>query len=261
MKLIWISDIHLNFLNPENRKNFGELLGSSEGDAIVISGDIAESDSIIDIIENLEKDSGKPVYFVMGNHDFYGSSVKQTKKKVSHLNWLPKTDGIPIGKDTVLIGVDGWGDCRSGEFHNATIMMNDWIHIKELRAGYRKGMAALRRELQKLADEDAKDLEEKVNNAAKAFKNIIIVSHVPPFEDMALYAGRKSSPGTLPFYCSQVLGDTILTIAIENPKVNFLWLSGHTHSRAEYKPCNNLTGRVAQASYFNPQIEEIINVS
>jgi hypothetical protein len=59
---------------------------------------------------------------------------------------------------------------------------------------------------------------------------------------------------------SKILGESILPIAKAQPKIDFLWLSGHTHSRAKYKPCNNMTVKVAKAEYCSPQVEEIINV-
>jgi predicted phosphohydrolase len=263
MKLIWMSDIHLNFLNEELRLEFYMRVkeGRVEEDAIVVSGDIAESHNVVKFLGEMKEVVGIPIYFVLGNHDFYGSSVKKVREEVKKLDgWLGQAP-IELSKDTILLGVDGWGDCRNGDYENSRLTMSDWIYIDDLRKGYGKGMANLKKALQKLADADARKLKRNVLKAIeKGFKNIIIVTHVPPFEDVCLNAGRKSTPDGLPFFSSQCLGTAILPIAKKFPDIDFLWLSGHTHSRAVCNPCENMVVKVAKAVYFYPQIEEIIQI-
>lgn len=265
MKLIWASDVHLNFLhNEEDLRNEFYLQLKEAGDAnsvILLTGDIAEGENVAKYVEEMTNKTGKSVYFVLGNHDFYGSSVLAAKQSVKHLNYLPKNMGTPLSDDTILIGVDGWGDCRNGDYENSRLTMSDWLHINDLRKEYGRGMQCLKTQLMKLADMDAKKLERRVIKAIKdGFKRIIIATHVPPFEEVCLNAGKKSTPSGLPFFSSQCLGTTILPIAKKNPRVDFLWLSGHTHSRAKYKPCNNLTSKVAKADYFYPKIEETFQI-
>lgn len=257
MKLIWISDIHLNFLNERLRHEFYQKI--QKGDAVLITGDIAESQSVVQMVKEIEDATGLPVYFVLGNHDFYDSSVLAVKQSVKHLGYLPKNMGVPLSDTTILIGVDGWGDTRNGDYDGSHLTMNDWIYIDDLRTEYGKGMAKLKVILMKLADMDAKKLERRVFAALKkGYKRIIIATHVPPFEEVCLNAGKKGTASGLPFFSSKCLGDMILPIAKKNPKIDFIWLSGHTHSRAKYKPCNNLIVKVAKAVYYRPQIEEII---
>ncbi len=264
MKLIWISDVHLNFLEKfkEYRNNFYTKIKEAKGDAVVLTGDIAESHNVVMYLEEMEAAVSKPVYFVLGNHDFYGSSVKAVKASVRHLGHLPVyPSGVEINASTTLIGVDGWGDTRNGDYNNSRLTMNDWVYINDLRSEYGKGMASLKKKLMQLADSDAKKLERRVLKAVeKGYKKIIIATHVPPFEDVCLNAGKKSTSSGLPFFSSKCLGDAILPIAKKNPAVDFLWISGHTHSRAKYKPCNNMTCKVAKAEYYHPQIEEIIQI-
>lgn len=260
MKLIWASDVHLNFLNEAFRLEFYESIKKAQGDAVIISGDIAGSHNVAHIITEMSDAVGIPVYFVLGNHDYYGSPIKDVKNSVSHLNYLPK-EMVPLSDTTILIGVDGWGDCRNGDYDNSRMVMSDWIHIKDLNIPYMKGKEALKIKLQELADKDASLLKRYVKDAIKkGYTKIIIVTHVPAFEEASLYAGRKSGPDGLPFFSSKCLGDSILPLAKSAPKVDFLWLSGHTHSRAKYKPCNNMTVKVAKSEYYLPQIEECFNV-
>ncbi len=259
MKLIWMSDIHLNFLNKELREDFYGRL--PEGDLIIISGDIAESHNVVQMVQEMETAIGIPVYFVLGNHDFYGASVKAVKQSVKKLNYVPKSVYTHLNLHTALLGVDGWGDCRYGDYENSRLTMSDWLYIEDLRKGYGQGQAKLKEAIQYLADKDSRSLKRKVLKAINdGFSKIIIVTHVPPFEECCLYAGKKSTPDGLPFFSSKILGDTILPIAKKNPEIDFLWLSGHTHSRAKYKPCDNMTVKVAKSEYYFPQEEEVINV-
>ncbi len=259
MKLIWMSDIHLNFLQKSDREVFYQKVKGC-GDVIVISGDIAESHNFTQMITEMQEATKLPVSFVLGNHDFYGSSVKKVKAEAKKLDYLSHAP-VELTRDTIMIGVDGWGDCRNGDFENSRLVMNDWWYIDDLRKAHGKGMDELKIKLQQLADKDARALKSKLKEALSwSPKKVIIVTHVPPFEEACMYAGRKSTPSGLPFFSSQILGSTILPIAKKNPGVDFLWLSGHTHSRAKYKPCNNMSVRVAKSEYFNPQVEAIIDV-
>ena len=272
MKIIWCSDIHLNFLTELSRQEYYKKIAqasTSKSDVIVISGDIAESHCVIPFIKGMEAATGLLVCFVLGNHDFYGSSIKDVRKLSSKLDGYLAHHPVELFRDhTILLGVDGWGDCRYGDYENSHLTMSDWLYIDELRSAYgtrtylpRQGSDALKETLQDLADRDAKQLAKNVRKAVKSgYKRIIMVTHVPPFEEACLYAGKKSTPGGLPFFASKCLGEAILPIAKKNPDIDFLWLSGHTHSRAEYKPCDNMTVRVAKSEYYFPQIEDVFEL-
>lgn len=261
MKLIWCSDIHLNFLSETERRNFYSDLKNTHGEVIVVSGDIAESHNVVPMIQEMEQYTGKPVHFVLGNHDFYGASTRAVKRRVKPFGWLGGTSLVRLSDSAVLLGVDGWGDCRYGDYESSRLTMSDWIHIKDLRIGYRQGRDELKAAIQKLADADAVRLRRKVKSAIKqGYTKIIIVTHVPPFEQACLNAGRKSTADGLPFFASKCLGEAILPIAKKNPSIDFLWLSGHTHSRVSYSPYVNMKCKVADAQYYRPKIEEIFDV-
>lgn len=260
MKLIWCSDIHLNFLrNFDDRNDFYTCIKEADGDAVIVSGDIAESHNVVPLLKEMCDTTRLPVFFVLGNHDYYGSNIASVKRSLRHFSYLPRENYVALSESTALLGVDGWGDCRNGDYDNSRLTMSDWLHIEDLKKGHLHGMDKLKTVLQYLADKDARALKRKTLKAIKeGFKRIIIITHVPPFEEASLHAGRKSTPDGLPFFSSQILGSTILPIAKKNPGVDFLWLSGHTHSRVKYKACDNMVCKVAKAKYYYPQIEEVI---
>jgi len=78
MQLAWMTDIHLNFLEPLGRRRFLES-ARDQADAFVISGDIAESPSITGILTEMADVWQKPIHLVLGNHDFYRGSIGKTR--------------------------------------------------------------------------------------------------------------------------------------------------------------------------------------
>ena len=82
MKLAWLTDIHLNLVGADR---LWELMVAVErsADIVAISGDIAESPSVSEYLARMARFIRKPIYFVLGNHDFYGGSVANTRKQVS----------------------------------------------------------------------------------------------------------------------------------------------------------------------------------
>ncbi len=78
MKIAFCSDIHLNFLSSSVCVAFAMKLNESDADAIIITGDIAEAPSLPIVMEELQKNINKPIYYIHGNHDFYRGSFDST---------------------------------------------------------------------------------------------------------------------------------------------------------------------------------------
>jgi predicted MPP superfamily phosphohydrolase len=85
MRLAWTTDIHFNFLDDNERRSFLGSLATEPFDAIAISGDIGQSDSVVPHLRELDERLRRPIYFVLGNHDYYGGSIAETRREVSQL--------------------------------------------------------------------------------------------------------------------------------------------------------------------------------
>ena len=80
-RLAWFTDLHLNFLSDHQAEAFCTSLASTEADYFVISGDIGEARSLEHYLRLLESSLQRPLYFVLGNHDFYGGSIEFEREK------------------------------------------------------------------------------------------------------------------------------------------------------------------------------------
>src|SRR5438552_2568346 len=118
-RLAWITDVHLNFLGPSGAGAFLGALADTPSDAVLLSGDIGEAPDVAEHLAALDSAVRRPVYFVLGNHDFYRGSIAGVRSAVEalcaarpNLHWLPRAGVVPLTDETCLVGHDGWGDGR-----------------------------------------------------------------------------------------------------------------------------------------------------
>ena len=268
MKLAWLTDIHINFLEKNERLQFYKKIIRKKCDGILISGDIAEGNSIVDLLTEMADTIQKPLYFVLGNHDYYFSSVTGVIKDVTKLTkahsglfWLNIAGIQVLSENTILLGQDGWADGRLGDYQNSRVVLDDSRLIAELFQKKVLGKNQLLQKMQSLADIDAKKLKSNLFKAiSHNAKKIIVLTHVPPFKETCLYQGKISGDDWLPFFGSKAMGDVLLEIAQQNPDVEFLVLCGHTHGKACYSPLNNLMVKAGGAEYYKPAIQEVIEI-
>jgi predicted MPP superfamily phosphohydrolase len=266
MNLAWLTDIHLNFLDEEAREQFYRELANTHCDALLISGDIAEAPSVEDMLIEMVNQFKKPIYFVLGNHDYYRGKVSEVHdamrtltKTQKKLYWLPASGIQQLDRNTILLGQDGWSDGRLGDYQHSRVSLRDSTMIADLFQQKILGKIPLLEKMQELADADARALKQDLLEALqKAPKKIIVLTHVPPFKEICLYEGKVSSDDFLPFFGSKVMGDLLMQIAKDNPSITFLVLCGHTHSKAQCQPLDNLIVHVGKAEYGQPEIQNLV---
>ena len=56
MRCSWLTDIHLNFLKPLALKGFYDRVKAERPDALFITGDIAESDTVARVLHELAQE-------------------------------------------------------------------------------------------------------------------------------------------------------------------------------------------------------------
>jgi predicted phosphohydrolase len=207
-KIAWLTDIHLNFLEADTRIQFYQSIAKTNANAILITGDIAEANDICEILCEFNAHTNIPIYFVLGNHDYYSGSIKNVRKKIltlceknTNLAWLgiPKT--ITLSDHTILVGHDGWADARYGDFDSSPVNLNDSRLIAELFQAFLLNKSALKNQMQKLADKDAEVLQHTLNKAIQSnYKKVIIATHVPPFPECCWHKDKPSDENWLPYF-------------------------------------------------------------
>lgn len=269
MHYAWLTDIHLNFIDVIERQKFYQEINNAECDGVLISGDIAEAPCLADILNEIANYINKPIYFVLGNHDYYRGKINEVRdamttltKKNDKLFWLPASGIQKLDNDTFLMGQDGWADGRLGDYQNSRVVLNDSRMIADLFQEKIRGKYPLLDKMQQLANADATKLKNDLEQAiSQNPKKIIVLTHVPPFKEACLHEGKISDDNWLPYFSSKVMGNVLMQSAHENLAIDFLVLCGHTHSEAIYQPIDNLIIEAGRAEYYQPVIQKMILIN
>jgi predicted MPP superfamily phosphohydrolase len=258
MRLAWLTDIHLNFVDAVRLEHFFES-AKQQADAVALGGDIAESHDICHYLRKIEEVVQKPIHFVLGNHDFYRGSISQVRRMVAglaqeskYLNYLTTMGAVELTPNTAIHGHDGWCDGRLGDYCGSEEILNDHLLIAELAVcwnGVDLDKQRLRPILVALADQAAQHFEIVLEEAACKYPNVIALTHVPPFREAAWYRGKTSGDDFLPYFANKGVGDVMLKVMQAHPQSNLLVLCGHTHGGGQLQVLDNLRVLTGEAEY------------
>ena len=265
-RIAWLTDIHLNFVKPPSEiERFLDSVRLQSPDAVLISGDIGEATDVLDFLQLIDDTLGLPVYFVLGNHDFYRGSIASTRRKVRavckqrpNLRYLTLADEpLALSLKTGLIGHDGWADGRAGDYDRSTVVLNDYLVIRELA-----GLAPNQRKerLQALGDEAAQHIRRVLPDALTQFEHVVLLTHVPPFRELCLHDGQPLDDNWAPHFCCLAVGDAIRDVMRDFPQRRMTLLCGHLHESAQHDPLPNVSAAVGGAEYGKPAVVKMITV-
>lgn len=265
MKLAWLTDIHLNFASPRAFDELCESIEDVDPDAVLIGGDIGEAFDVGFYLKALDARLQRPIYFVLGNHDFYGGAgIAEIRRQISilceqnpRLSWLPACGVVPLSDRTALVGHDGWADGRFGDFLKSGVVLNDYRHIPDLT-----GLDTLTRlaRLRELGDEAAAHLREYLGRALRVYRKVIVLTHVPPYREACWHEGAISNDHWLPHFSCQAAGEAIAEVVRRHPEHEILVLCGHTHSSGEVEILPNLRVWTGAAEYGRPRLQRVIEL-
>ena len=269
MQLAWLTDIHLNFVDDDQRALFLESVGE-QGDAVAVCGDIGESRNIGQYLREMDEIVRKPVYFVLGNHDFYRGSIAKTRLEVAeiagrsqHLRYLSELGPVELTPQTAIVGHDGWADGRFGDYWNTNVALTDHVAIAELATwhdGYSLDKENLLKTLVSLADEAARHFDKVLREAVSQYRHIVAVTHVPPFREAAWHEGGVSDDDHLPYFACKAVGDVMRRVMEDHPQSNLLVLCGHTHGGGCLQVLDNLRVLTGPAEYEHPEIQGVLQI-
>lgn len=264
MRLAWATDIHLNFVDRGVVARFCEEVERRRAARLVISGDIAESIELGGTLGFLADSLSCPVDFVLGNHDFYGGRIAEVRaamavvtRRIPSLNWLPEAGVISLGPEVVLLGHDGWGDSRLGDFTTSTIRLNDYRLIGELSG---LGQGELAKVLRSLGDEAAHFARTTLPKALGTHRSAIFATHVPPFRKSCVFKGRVANDEWAPHFSCGALGEALEEIMSGLPDRRLLVLCGHVHNPGFARIRPNLVAVTGGAEYRRPEVCRVFDL-
>lgn len=225
-----LSDIHLEFF-PLDLQYIGE-------DILILAGDISPDIEITKkfILSYLEKNPHPIVFFVLGNHDYYGHSMEEIHQNMlnfqesiisKRFNYLQNSSVMyqdPDGNgDILFVGTTLWTDLSNGDkgvIGECQYYINDFRLIKNFTG----------RDFIYAHDIAKNFLEECINsfdlnNRTDNCKIVVISHHLPTYRSIDPSFSRSIvNPA---FACSDI--DHL----IGKNHVN-IWIHGHTHRTIDY---------------------------
>jgi len=264
MRVVWLTDIHLDCVNESARAAFFDTIAAQRPDGVFLTGDISIAPSLLPHLRTMAEAIQTPIYFVLGNHDFYHGSITAVRAAVSDcsrshvfLRYMPEAGVVPLTQNTALVGHDGWGDGRYGDYMRSPIRLNDHILIEELTG---LTQAKLQDRLRDLGNEAAGYLQETLPKALDRFKRVIVLSHVPPFKETCWYQGQVGNDEWLPFFTCKAVGDVLRDLLEKRPECRVDVYCGHAHHQGTAHILPNLRVFTGEAHYGAPQINRVIEV-
>jgi 3',5'-cyclic-AMP phosphodiesterase len=272
VKIAWATDTHLEMTRakPAIFEHLCKSMRDVCPDVILLTGDISEGATWVEWASRIRDAVGVPLYFVLGNHDVWGSSFQETRELAETLSkahadapkWLPFVRVVKLTPEVSLVGHDGWYDCNG--VSQPALLMNDWTEILDFldfrlwgtmyvqsRSFDFGHVARTSYQLAGLAGQFMQDV------ICEAFqggaKEVICATHVPPFREAS-----EGPPENLPFYSAEVVGHRLSMVMEQFPDRKLTILCGHTHRAKQVKVTPNITVRVGSAKYGNPRLAGVI---
>ncbi|MCO8125501.1 metallophosphoesterase [Stieleria sp. TO1_6] len=264
MRLAWTTDIHLNHVQMPAWDQWLAQVAAARPDAVLITGDISESDDVIFQLRRIAESIPTPIYFVLGNHDFYFSSIAATRQRVSALArdvdslcYLSDCGPIELSPTHFLVGEDGWGDATEGDYENSMVRLNDFATIKDFtRVDPIDWPAMLRGQ----GAESAQRLQDKLAVVPAQAREILVATHVPPFREACWYEGKTTDDHWAPFFVCGQVGKVLRDYARQNPGVQLTVICGHTHHGGTAEMLPNLVVHTAAADYGIPKLDRVLEI-
>lgn len=246
MKILVLSDLHIEFHRDHGRSFMDSLPTADDVDVCVLAGDITSGGAIPDTLE-MFCDRFRHVVYVHGNHEFFGFTreqvvdfTRQAEERCSNLKWLHTRKDL---KGSGAIEIEGQRFIGSTLWYRRPDMFE---LVRETQKRMVRSNYSLRSVIEfGLATESsicAKlmcDFEEikgfrkwvYVENAEtiQAFEgvqegDVVITHHLP--SEKSVHAKHKGSPMNVFFVC-----DVEAVIRRRRPAV---WIHGHTHESMDY---------------------------
>ncbi len=220
MKIRYISDVHLEFYNPNKMNKFVKLIKPGLDEVLILAGDIGNPYSEnYDIFMNYVDNNFKKIFVIAGNHEFYknNKTIEETNEYL--MNYFKKFNNITFLNNTIekyeekyFIGTILWSKITKTEYE-----INDTKMIKDLNINVYNN-------LNKSCIDFLEDSINKIND-----EDIIIITHHLPSYDLI---DKKYKIGSIDNYNEWFYSDLNYIINENKNKIK-CWFYGHTHAESQ----------------------------
>lgn len=222
MKFQIVSDLHLHFGKFD--------LPETDADVILLAGDLDDGPKAIDWLINQYKRLQKPIYFVLGNHEYYRTIYTEqndiwrtalTDYDITLLDYRSNPYALLDGEEILLLGDTLWSDFNGNDPASKAIAnyyMQDFQSILKAPDGFKAENALMEHwaALQSFRE---------VRDTFWDKKCIIMTHHAPSYMSMApKYVTERELNGAFMSNLEEFMGEM---------RCN-LWIHGHTHTAFDY---------------------------
>ena len=259
----WLTDPHFNFLSQKKVIEFFLTLDCENLDGVFITGDISTGTQVARHLKQLSQIFRKPIYFVLGNHDFYRSSFSLVENQMvgltknrSNLHYITNSEPISLSPDTALIGHDGWYDAGWRSPLTNLVFIWDWFFISEFRALFSNDD---RLEFsRKRAEAAAEVVRMRLRKAFENHSTVMFLTHFPPWPEADPCSHSLLERFWHPYNSSRVMAKMLEAEMLQRPEKKLIVLAGHTHDDSYVRISDNIEIRVGGAGRGNCEIKDFI---
>ena len=251
-KFLWFTDTHLNLAALGAKFDFYLKIEKEKPDGVFLTGDISNGSNTINDLKYLARNVEVPIYFVLGNHDYFYNSIDGMNDKIRllckeypNLIWMTESNPIALNNEVSIIGTEGWYDAMVGDPKYIKYTF-DWFMISNIRKlpSMKDRIEAFR----KLADVSCNIIEKQLNKALDdGYKTIYMLTHFPPWVEATRDVGTIMEKFWLPYNTNLRLGKLIESIMKDRNKINLFILCGHSHCPLSIRVTRNINCQVGKA--------------
>lgn len=246
---LFLTDLHLDRTGKEEIENLLNRIHNTESNSVILTGDISDAGNIRRHLSRIASACApRPLYFVMGNHDYYGGGFREVEDEVralcestKNLHLMDGTTVVSLAEGIGMVGHSGWPDARAGDGMETVIENPDRWCIKDFRdLDHRQTLHRMRA----LGGESAARLRGILPLALKRYRHVVVATHVPPFANAVFHRDKPADNQHLPHFCNATVGYMILGLLKAFPHRRVSVLAGHSHGACARMITRNLSVRV-----------------
>ena len=176
----YAADLHLNFLDAEQKEGFFEDVRKLSLDGLILAGDTSVGSMLADDLHKLAMAIEIPIWFTLGNHCWWMDGIEPLRNRLTSavdrspwLHWLDANGPAVLCDAVTLVGVDNWAD---NPWDRMSRKPKDWLYISDF-----VGLSTDERlDLSKRLSEDAaRRLKVSIEAAAKTSDLVLAACHIP----------------------------------------------------------------------------------